>query len=1333
MANTVVPPDRDRTRVPADPATLLVSPRTATILVGGTQQFTTSGISAGVKWSSSDTTIATISKAGLARGIAGGIAVIAARAGKIVAFATLTVQSSDPPPPPLPPEIHLVLLSTDTSETTPQVFSTDGTAAPPSATIVQSVMDFGDGTTDTNAGPPDPTYTHTYDPGEEQIATFQATLTVRASNGLSASRTLSVIITHETTPPPPPVQHAPIAKLQKISGQFLADLFTASVEGTYDPDDNLQSLVLAWGDGTTTSVPLPLVSPFTVTHRYSAIGTYTWTLTATDTTARTGVATLTTTVTVPPPPPNQPPIPKLAYVSGGLAGQPYLVTAEGTSDPESGALTGTLFHGDGTSAPYTGPTTYSHTYTQPGSYTATLTVTDPGGLSASATLQIAITVAPPVNQPPTAVIAQVGSSIVGQPTTISTVGSGDPEGPLASGLITWGDGTTTPISGPPQAQYQHIYATAATRTVTLRVTDSGGLSTTSGITITTLAPPPNQAPTSRLTQTAGLYIGDTVIFSTQGSVDVEGPLASWGLDHGDGTGQNGSGPPPLNLSHVYPLAVASYQPRLVVFDSGGLSATSPPITVSVAAIPAPSTWPRADGTMIAIVEKTAGEEMTDPVWAHLHHGSAESVSLHIRLFGNQFLDPDPLTDARYTVRGVAVSPWLPLPADFTLTIDNPALPAFDGINDLGVEIRGHNAALIKPYPMYLHIGHHDGRPFATTVPAIAQNAQSLTIPTPYGTTYIDVNARNFVGYPRNPDPDPWTAEPHSADLYQEPMQPHSELFYAVQMWWQEPAGTISEGQKFIRPLAPKSGEFFLGLYDNLGQVAPTEFGFPGLRGFPVKDGAPGIGWTNAYIGGQVDSLGGWAHVNKAGSVRYMEPDGTLHTVAGWRVDPAKDPIWIVKPLSKIRENMQFRGTWTNGLYSDPYDPGFHQPMDVAIDPLNEDIWYVAGMYDNCIWKLVVNRSTWVATVSVFAGALNHASGYVDATGTAARFNKPFSLVFDPISDAIYVSDFNNDAIRKITRAGVVTTVFGNTGFAAQLLANNPGDPRVNVDERVVADPVFAYSQSSHITGTSPDIFAPYTIRVDSTGKLILFDRGFNTIRAFNLSTGAASLIIRLEQFNSDTNTWFFTNGGFGSPWVRGWAWLDVDRYGNSGPLDSIYLGMATSYAFPRQEPGSGHFNEEWWWIKRDGTKQTYISAIDNIGTPESWGPMDFTDLPHYPWAVAVDPRGGLYLAGIGEHGITKIRKRRGTDPMPPTDGTYLDAKRYWENGTGDPTKWGLASAQVFGWEGHNYIGFPDTWGAAGLTDNQLLSLFQVDPLIQANPTAKADVLMFIRKNLGPEV
>ncbi|MDP9042811.1 MAG: hypothetical protein M3N30_12585, partial [Bacteroidota bacterium] len=69
-------------------------------------------------------------------------------------------------------------------------------------------------------------------------------------------------------------------------------------------------------------------------------------------------------------------------------------------------------------------------------------------------------------------------------------------------------------------------------------------------------------------------------------------------------------------------------------------------------------------------------------------------------------------------------------------------------------------------------------------------------------------------------------------------------------------------------------------------------------------------------------------------------------------------------------------------------------------------------------------------VSTFAGDINGNTGSTDGIGTAARFNTPLGIAIDK-NDNIFVMDASNLKVRKITPAGVVSTLAGSglTGSA----------------------------------------------------------------------------------------------------------------------------------------------------------------------------------------------------------------------------------------------------------------------------------------------------------------
>jgi len=186
---------------------------------------------------------------------------------------------------------------------------------------------------------------------------------------------------------------------------------------------------------------------------------------------------------------NQPPTAALsvtnsstkAAVTGSVAA-PAGITAStvGSTDSDGTIVASTINFGDG-SAPVSGSTA-SHTYSSAGTYTITGTVTD--NLGATASKSAAIVVSSGTNQPPVAAITATPASAYAPATiSVSAAGSSDPDGTIASSVISFGDGTSA--SG---LTASHQFSAADLYTLTATVTDNSGASSTATTSVTVKAP-----------------------------------------------------------------------------------------------------------------------------------------------------------------------------------------------------------------------------------------------------------------------------------------------------------------------------------------------------------------------------------------------------------------------------------------------------------------------------------------------------------------------------------------------------------------------------------------------------------------------------------------------------------------------------------------------------------------------------------------------------------------------------------------------------------------------------------------------------------------------------
>ncbi len=128
--------------------------------------------------------------------------------------------------------------------------------------------------------------------------------------------------------------------------------------------------------------------------------------------------------------------------------------------------------GDGTKATLASPGSANHTYATPGTYTASVTVTDANGLTSTTSQQIAVLAAPPTAS--LSLSATHGSGAL----AVTARASGSVAGtyPIADYMFDFGDGTTVgPQAG---SSASHTYTRSGAFTITLTVRDVKGSANT---------------------------------------------------------------------------------------------------------------------------------------------------------------------------------------------------------------------------------------------------------------------------------------------------------------------------------------------------------------------------------------------------------------------------------------------------------------------------------------------------------------------------------------------------------------------------------------------------------------------------------------------------------------------------------------------------------------------------------------------------------------------------------------------------------------------------------------------------------------------------------------
>lgn len=136
---------------------------------------------------------------------------------------------------------------------------------------------------------------------------------------------------------------------------------------------------------------------------------------------------------------------------------------------------------------------------------------------------------------------------------------------------------------------------------------------------------------------------------------------------------------------------------------------------------------------------------------------------------------------------------------------------------------------------------------------------------------------------------------------------------------------------------------------------------------------------------------------------------------------------------------------------------FNHPVGLGVNA--QGSVYVADAYNS-----TVRRISPEGVVSTLAGSPGD-SGWRDGTGAKARFNTPVGLALDAQGN-VYVSEYFNNVIRKITPDGVVSTFAGKPGKGG------------------FADGKTAEAQFLH----------PQTLSFAPDGSLIVADAGNNRVR-----------------------------------------------------------------------------------------------------------------------------------------------------------------------------------------------------------------------------------------------
>jgi serine/threonine protein kinase, bacterial len=259
--------------------------------------------------------------------------------------------------------------------------------------------------------------------------------------------------------------------------------------------------------------------------------------------------------------------------------------------------------------------------------------------------------------------------------------------------------------------------------------------------------------------------------------------------------------------------------------------------------------------------------------------------------------------------------------------------------------------------------------------------------------------------------------------------------------------------------------------------------------------------------------GGQGNNNGTGtSAQFNNPSG-LAVDTGGNVFVADYRNNQIRHITAAGLVTTFAGSGLQGSHNDAgIYASFFQPAGVALDASGN--LYVADSNNNLIREI-----TPTGVVTTLAGT--GTSGFVNGPANMATFSFPQGIAVDA-SGNVYVADNGNNLIREISAAGIVTTLAGNgtqgvnngvdtaanfyepTGIAVDAAGNvYVADYGNNLIRKISAGGGVTTVAGSGVagladgTGTAASFNGPAGIALDAAGNLYVADYGNNRLRGIS--------------------------------------------------------------------------------------------------------------------------------------------------------------------------------------------------------------------------------------------
>ncbi len=449
------------------------------------------------------------------------------------------------------------------------------------------------------------------------------------------------------------------------------------------------------------------------------------------------------------------------------------------------------------------------------------------------------------------------------------------------------------------------------------------------------------------------------------------------------------------------------------------------------------------------------------------------------------------------------------------------------------------------------------------------------------------------------------------------------------------------------------------------------------------------------VAGVVTTFAGMAGVagsadGTGAAARFSQPNSTAVDAAGnlYVADYGNHTVRIITPAGVVTTLAGLAGV-AGSRDGTGADARFNGLNDVAVGASGRA--YVADTANQTI--RVISP---IGVVTTLAGA-SGLSGSADGAGASARFAQPAGVAVDR-ADNVYVADYGNHTVRKVTPTGVVSTVAGSAGLfgnvdgagsAARFYA--PSHLTVDAAENLyVADlynhairKITATGMVTTVAGYSAGLYTPCRVSEDKRGNLFVAEYENAALRKIT-PDGVVSTVAGLPLYG-------VTDGVGAKASFHDIGGIAVDKAGNAYVADEAAVrkitpaGLVTSWAGKPGVAGSANgsgtdarfyrvlgiaadddgglvvSDPAVYIVKRispTGVLSNVAGLVGNAGSSDGLGAAARFQ---YPAGVALDATGKIYVADYGSHTVRAIAPNGAVTTLAGLAGTPGHADGRGEN------------------------------------------------------------------------